>query len=454
MPSKNRTPISYKDPHGYVFEENAQFYRFVDASYQNQYQQLMNSGLYDELVQQNLITPFQEVENTYSNAYKILLPEQLDFLTYPYEWSFEQWKECAVALLKINLCSIKYNMILKDATPFNFCLHKGKFIMFDILSFEFYTDGEPWIAYRQFCESLLAPIGLMKYNQLQWGKLFRSSINGFELAFASKNLALKSYLSFTCLMHIHLHSSIKNTVLKNEGKNRSFLNKAKLVQLWESLLNTISSWDISGVNNSLWLSYYEDDIQSDGYMNLKIATISTWLDKIKPVTVIDMGANTGKFSVIASKYAQKVIAIESDPYSLNLLYNECRGLDNVYPVYADFSDPSPAMGWQNGERKSLLNRLNSDTTIALAVIHHLRITYNIPLQLIAQLFHQITDKFLLVEFVAKSDVKVKAMLAHRSDIFDDYTTKHFIEIFEQLFTLVEERKLLGQERVLYLWERK
>jgi hypothetical protein len=454
MHINHRTEISYRDPHGYVFEDNSKFYRFVDVSYQNQYEQLMRSGLYDELIQQNLITPFKEVNITDNSAYKILLPEQLDFLTYPYEWSFEQWKECAAVMLKINLCSIKYNMILKDATPVNFCLHKGKFIMFDILSFEFYIEGDPWVAYRQFCESFLAPISLMNYNHLQWGKLFRSSINGFELAFASKNLALKSYFNFSCLMHIHLHASIKNTALKNDGKKKAFLNKAQLIQLWVSLSNTIQSWSISGASNSLWLGYYEDDIQSDEYINLKIASINTWLAKIKPNTVIDMGANTGKFSVIASKYAEMVVAIEADPHSLNLLYNECKDLHNVYPVYADFSDPSPAMGWQNGEKKSLLSRLNSHTTMALAVIHHLRITYNIPLQFIAKLFHQITDKFLLVEFVAKSDVKVQTMLAHRNDIFDDYTTEHFIEIFEKLFTLVDERKLLGQERVLYLWERK
>lgn len=454
MPDFNRSNISYRDPHGHVFENEGKCYRFVDASYHMQYDHLMQSGLYENLINEKLITPFSEIEFKDSNAYKILLPEQLEFLTYPYEWSFEQWKECSQIFLKINLISLKYGMILKDATPFNFCLQKGRFIMFDILSFEFYNDGEPWIAYRQFCECFLAPIGLMNYNHLQWGKLFRSSINGFELAFASKNMASKSYLNFSCLMHIHLHSSMKNNAFEGNGNKRSFLNRTQLTQLYQSLSKTIRSWKISGIKSSLWLDYYKNDIQSDEYLNLKIECINTWLAKIKPKTVIDIGANTGRFSAIAAKYAQKVIAVESDPHSLNLLYNEYKSVGNIYPVYADLSDPSPDMGWQNGEKKSLLSRLNSHTIMALAVIHHLRITYNIPLQFIASLLHQITQKYLLIEFVSKSDVKVQTMLSHRDDIFDDYTTDCFIDAFEKLFTLVDERELLGQKRILYLWEKR
>ncbi|NNU33102.1 hypothetical protein HK413_00930 [Mucilaginibacter sp. S1162] len=101
MYSNSRAAISYKDPHGYVFEQDGKFYRFVDASYQNQYDHLLKSGLYQELIQQQLITSFEEVENkSNSQAYKILLPEQISFITYPYEWSFRQWKECATVFLR------------------------------------------------------------------------------------------------------------------------------------------------------------------------------------------------------------------------------------------------------------------------------------------------------------------------------------------------------------------
>ena len=69
-------------------------------------------------------------------------------------------KDAALLTLKLALKALEYGMILKDASPYNVQMHKGRMIFIDTLSFEKYNEGEPWIAYRQFCENFIAPISV------------------------------------------------------------------------------------------------------------------------------------------------------------------------------------------------------------------------------------------------------------------------------------------------------
>lgn len=451
-------PLSYKDPAGFVLLEESFYYRYINLSYQDNYNHLMNSGLYHELVEKKLLIPHKEVSipNETSRFYKKILPEQIPFIAYPYEWSFEQWKSAIVTYLKICLIAIKYEMVLRDATPFNLSFHKGGFILLDTLSFGMYEKGMPWIAYRQFCESMLGPLALIRYKDTAWSTMMSSHINGWQLPFISKHLPLVSYFNITCLIHIHWHSHFadKTNAESYKGK-RKFLKKEQLAELVQILESDITGWKLEATKKPMWKNYYLNDIESDAYFSKKCATLRNWLQKIAPSIVVDLGSNTGAFSIIASIHAKKVIAVESDSDCIDELFRRIikENIFNIIPVLSDITQPAPGLGWNNTEKAALLERIECDCLLALAVVHHLRITKNIPMELIAQCFAQITTAYLIVEFVPETDDKVQCMFRNRGEIFADYNENNFIKSFGKYFTLKELIPCNPSKRKLFLWHK-
>ena len=168
MADHTRHPASYKDPSGFIFQASGKFYRQVNKIYAIHYDLLTRSGLSSFLQEKKLLLPHEEVTENILHSddwYLTLLPEQVPFISYPYEWCFEQLKDAALLTLEIVKHSIDKGMILKDATPYNVQFLNGKAVFIDTLSFEKYDPSLPWIAYRQFCESFLFPLLLSHYHK-------------------------------------------------------------------------------------------------------------------------------------------------------------------------------------------------------------------------------------------------------------------------------------------------
>ncbi len=448
--------ISYRDNAGFVIVKEDLVKRYVHVSYAPAYDHFMGSGLYQRLLHEGLLIPHEEVlpgENEAADFYKVLEPEKIGFINLPYEWSASQWKEVVLAFLQINMICLDYGMILKDATPFNFTFYKGRCIFFDTLSFAFYEEGKPWVAYRQFCESMLGPLSLIYFNDPFWSRMFQSNINGWPLPFVSANLPVRTWLNLPVLLHIHWHAGFqkeKSSAVKNTG-----LTKEKLSILWGMMKKSINKWNFQNKQKS-WVNYYDMDIQSNQYLQSKTQIITQWLDTVQPNKVIDLGANNGMFSIIASHYATDVIALESDHACIEKLRLDIKRLaiQNIETVMADITQPAPGLGWKNAERIPLLKRLKGDLVLALALIHHLCISSNIPMNFVAELFSQVTTKYLLIEFVPRSDAKVEQMLSNREDIFGNYTETVFEHCFGVYFRLKERMECSSSDRKLYLWEKK
>jgi hypothetical protein len=117
----------------------------------------------------------------------------------------------------------------------------------------------------------------------------------------------------------------------------------------------------------------------------------------------------------------------------------------------DLTNPSPAMGWNNRERLSILERGPADVVLALALIHHLAIANNVPLRAPGKFFHQ-AGRWLVIEFVPKEDSQVQVLLSSRKDIFPDYTREGFEEAFKQYFEIHEAIQVKNTKRVVYLME--
>src|SRR5688572_13844225 len=192
---KDQHPASYRDPSGFIFSRNGIIYRQVNNIYKEHFDHLTTSGLYGSLVSKKWLLPHQKIESftgTGEHAYCILQPEPVSYLSFPYEWSFSMLRDAARLTLDIALECMAHGMMLKDATPFNIQWHKGRMTFIDTLSFEVYTPASPWIAYRQFCESFLAPLALMHYHGWPLHQLQLAYPEGIPLPLAVKWLPFRS----------------------------------------------------------------------------------------------------------------------------------------------------------------------------------------------------------------------------------------------------------------------
>jgi SAM-dependent methyltransferase len=435
----------------------------------------MQSGLYTALQTKGLIIAHEELNqaerakleeesspNT-DDVYCLLKPTQIAFQSYPFEWSYSQWRKAIIVYININQIALKYGMILKDATPYNFYLEGGKAILLDTSSFAFFTEGAPWIAYRQFCAEFLSPLALMHYNGQKWSRISKTHLRGLPLNFVSKQLPLKSWFNSTALLHIHLHSKYANAEgataeaklkLNQEVKKEGF-SKEKLASLMSMLLNTVTKWKKPYQFEKHWSEYYEQDIASEKYLVHKEEIVKNWLEQLQPLSVLDLGANTGKFSFLAAPYTKRVIAMESDDICVDLMEAQIKKqkLTHVNVLLQELAETSPNRGLNNKEIISIFNRAKSEMVLALAVEHHLHITNHISLSQIGEMFSLFSSKYLITEFIPKNDSKVQLLIKNRNKDLSSYTLELYKSALEKYFNIIEETKLAGSDRILILLQK-
>lgn len=454
MTGYNRHPASFRDPSGFIFESDGKYYRQINKSFAENYDLLISSGLYNTLTRPKYLLPHTEIQQCISGAedcYITILPEQLSFTSYPYEWCFEQLKDAALLTLEIVKIAVEHEMILKDATPFNIQFHNGKPVFIDTLSFEKYDASLPWIAYRQFCELFLFPLWLSHYHKINFQQILTIYPDGISAEIAAKLLPAKSRLSTSIWMHLLLQNLVKK---QSAGNKTSYsFSKKKLLDLITHLVSTIKKLDHT--SKTTWTNYYNEGIDEPAYLDEKKKIINQLLTHVTGKKICDLGANDGVFSFLSAKKGLDVIATDSDEQCINNLYKKIRNdqITNIVPLCIDITNPSAATGFANKERASINERLKADTLMALALIHHLAIGKNIPLQMLAAWFCELAPQ-LIVEFIPKEDKKTQMLLQHKKDIFPNYTKENFENIFQQYFTIVSLNRVGNTNRFIYLMKKK
>jgi len=445
-----------------MFTRNGRLYRQVNQAYQTHYDALMGSGLYDRLVAAGLLIAHSEVAVEPADpalAYRVIQPERLEFISYPYEWCFSQLKDAALATMTVQKLALEAGMVLKDASAYNIQFQNGRPVLIDSLSFEIQKEGEPWVAYRQFCQHFLATLVLMAHVDVRLGQLLRVYIDGVPLDLAARLLPRLTRLDLGLATHIHLHAAAQKrysgrSVGKVRGKAK--MSRMAFLGLMESLENTIRKlqWKPAGTE---WGDYYTASAShySTTAFENKRQVVGRFLEQIKPHMVWDLGANTGEFSRLASERGIPTLAFDIDPAAVELNYRQVieKKETHLLPLLMDLTNPSPGIGWHNRERQDLFSRGPADALLALALIHHLAIANNVPLPQLAGFFHDL-GRWLIIEFVPKPDSQVQILLASRQDIFPDYHVEGFEAAFGALFTIHERVPLSDSGRVLYLMEGK
>ncbi len=447
-------PSSFRDPSGFCFLQDGSLYRQVNLIYKENYDHLIDSGLYRNLVGSGLLVAHEEVAADYArtgDAYKILKPEMIPFISYPYEWCFSQLKDAALATLETQKRALDFGMTLKDSSAYNIQFMGGRPVLVDTLSLEEYREGQTWVGYRQFCQHFLAPLALMSYRDIRLNQLLRVYLDGTPLDLASSLLPRRTWLRFSLLSHIHLHARSQrhfaDRTVNTRGRQMSKLGFAGLIDSLRSSVKKLH-WRPKGTE---WAQYYENTSYSRDALQEKTQLVAEFLAETNPDMVWDLGANMGLFSRIASDQGIRTISFDVDPAAVEKNYLECveKGETNILPLLLDLTNPSPGIGWENDERTSILERGPADTALALALVHHLAISNNLPLRNIARFFNRICNS-LIIEFVPKSDAQVQRLLSTREDVFPNYTQQDFEHELGRHFTIRKSARITDSTRTLYL----
>lgn len=452
-----RISSSFRDPSGFVFIEGDTVKRVINPIYFEQYNALDKAGFYQLLFEKKYLIKHKECSNTVDQI--VLEAEKIPFISYPYEWSFLQYKHAALLTLKIQKLCLAHNFTLKDASAFNITFHQGKPIFIDSLSFDFYKKNSPWFAYKQFIMHFLGPLVMSHYYGQDHLKTLSYSLEGNPLDKISKMLPFKSYFNPVILTNIHLLARYDKKYSSDDKKAKSNLSKKAQLKLIESLYDYINNLEINV--NTEWDHYYnQTNYKEESYLIKKRAT-KEWMSVIKGRKIIDIGGNDGTFSRELKEGADFIIVADIDPNTveqnyLQVLKNKEKTL---LPIVADVLNPASSYGFNNQERFSFIDRVRDvklDGCLALAVIHHITLSGNIPFDMSADFFSKMAPN-LLIEFPTRKDSWVQFLLDSKRDFkehFDFYNEENFEKAYAVYFEIEKKETIDSSERILYSMKRR
>jgi hypothetical protein len=451
---------SFRDRHSRVLHRDGRVVRVMDESAAADWHDLAKSAFLVEAMAQGRVTPTREVELAAADISDprwvlALEHEPIPFLSWPYEWSFGMLRDAALLHLELLGEALDAGFTMKDGSAYNLQWTGVRPSFIDLGSFERWRSGEPWAGYRQFCQLMLFPLLLQSHLDVDFQPLLRGSLEGLDAGFVNKAFGLGRRFRKGVFAHVYLQSALTARVadterdvkkdLKSAGFSQELVktNARRMRKLIEGL-----SWKRS---RSEWGDYTQEHNYSDADHERKAAFVRDAAARCQPGLCWDLGANTGQFSAIAAEHSDYVIAADVDSLAVERHYRKLRsdGPTNVLPIVFDIADPSPALGWRRAERGALEDRGRPDLILALALIHHLVISANLPMQEVIAWLGGLTRRALVIEFVSREDGMVKRLLRNREDQYHDYRPEVFETCLREHFEIESSLEVNEGRRRLF-----
>lgn len=381
---------------------------------------------------------------------------RVPFVSYPYEWTFSMLKDAALLQLALTRSTLADGVSLKDATPYNvqFIGSSPQFI--DAGSFEVRRKGDPWYGYKQFCEMFLYPLMIQAYLGVGYQPFLRGSVNGItpetmaKLLPGSVRKPRKGRLT-----HVVLHAAAQrrfadsNADVKREVA-KAGMNPQVLDATMKKLEKLVGAMNL-GDKNSTWSNYSERGHYVDTSLDEKERFVRDAVATASRRQVWDIGCNDGAFSRIAAAHSDHVVAMDADPLVVDRLYGALKAEknDKILPLYVDMSDAGGGIGWRGRERPGIFERGRPDVVLYLAVIHHLAITFNVPVAAQIDMLADVTPE-IVIEMPHADDPMVKKLLRNkREGIHSDFTLEEFERHLSSRFDVKSRLALTGGTRTIF-----
>jgi SAM-dependent methyltransferase len=450
-------PGSFRDPESRVFYADGHVYRALSADGLSDFEALEATGLLDG----ERVVPTQRAEGAPAmqgllvhEPAAVLRHERIPFVSYPYEWTFSMLKDAALLQLDLLLAALEHDLVLKDSTPYNVQFKGARPTFVDVGSFERIREGEPWVGYRQFCMLYLYPLMLQSLKGVPFHPWLRGSIDGIRPSEIRPLMNFRDRFRKGVFTNVILHAKleeryagkpqqVKDEVKRVFKKELFVANVRKMRKLVERLeWNPPEGvWTAYGERNS----YTDDDARRKDDFVREVATSRDWN------LVWDIGANNGRYSRIAAEGAKTVIAVDADQGPVELLYRDLRDEagEQILPLTMNLADPSPGLGWRGLERKAMPDRGKPDLVLALALVHHVAISANVPVKEFVDWLASLGSA-LVIEFPTREDPMVKQLLAPKRDgLHPDYELEFFERTLGEAFEIERTERLQSGTRVLY-----
>lgn len=381
---------------------------------------------------------------------------KLPFISYPYEWTFSMLRDAALLQLKLTREALAAGISVKDATPYNIQFVGSRPQFIDVGSFEVREKSDPWYGYRQFCELFLYPLMLQSYLGVGYQPFLRGSVNGIDPVTMRKLLPRKlGQRRKGRLVHVALHAAAQNRFADTEVQvkkeaSKAGMNEAVLDATLKKLIALIEGMSL-GDKKSTWSGYSERDHYIESSLSEKEKFVRDAVAREHRAQVWDIGCNDGLFSRIAAAHADHVVAMDADPLVIDRLYQTLQKESNekILPLYVDLSDAGGGIGWRGQERSGIFQRGNPSIVLYLAVIHHLAITFNVPIDAQINLLADIAPE-LVIEMPHADDPKVRKLVINkRAGIHDDFTLENFERLLSQRFDIRQKLLLASGTRTIF-----
>lgn len=454
-------PGSFRDRGARVFYAGDGVFRALSAPAAKEWDKLAATAFFQRFMRDGQIVHTEPValgEAVLPDArgewVAVLRHQRIPFVSYPYEWSFGMLKDAALLHLDLLADALREEMSLKDGSAFNIQWVGSRPTFIDIGSFETLARGAPWSGYRQFCQMFLYPLFLEAYRGVPFQAWLRGSIDGITPAQMWRLMALRDVGRPGVLKHVYLQARLQESSAVRSADVRAELRAAGFhrglieanVQNLRRLVRALAPRH----RTSPWSDYGTAHRYAQADEAAKEAFVRAAASRRWWPLVWDLGANVGRYARIVGAHAGYVVAMDTDPVVVDLLYEALKreGETKILPLVVDLANPSPGLGWRGGERGALEDRGRPDLTLCLALLHHLVIAANIPMDAVLGWLRSL-QSCLVIEFVTREDRMVQRLLQNRDDGFADYELRVFERQLAQGFEIVERQRLTSGTRILY-----
>jgi len=457
-------PGSFRDPAGKIVYFNNKILRLLNDEGKNRFQFLKKDNLLENCISKKFLIESNEVTNEILNLEEfknktVLEHNKLDYISYPYEWSFDQLKDAAIHHLDFHIFLLNNNASLIDASAYNIQFNGCKTIFIDILSIKKYEDGEYWKAHKQFCENFLNPLVLKSKKNIDFNNWFRGNLEGITTKDLNSLLTLKDKFSYNIFTQVVLLNYLERKALKNKTIDLKQVNqkkfpKSSFLGMLNNLKKFISSLELKK-EKTIWDDYSQKNTYKEEEENLKKKIVKEFSSKYKFQILADLGCNDGVYSKICLENGCNfVVGFDYDLNTINNAYKIAKKEKlNFLPLYFDASNPSSNLGWYQNERKGYIERINFSGMLSLAFEHHLAIAKNIPLNQVLEWLIKTAPQG-LIEFVPKNDETIKKMLTLKGDIFKDYNEQNFKNLILKNAKIISEKTISESGRKVFEYSRK
>lgn len=453
------THPTFRDPAGFVEIKADAVYRTIRSPFDTGILDFLALPLASELVAEGRLVTSDIMPRASDAEPLVLRHPRIAFPSYPWEWPPALW--LAAAELTLNLCSdlVRQGWLLKDATPLNVLFQGIKPIFVDVLSIErAVPDQSIWYPYGQFVRTFLLP--MLAYSQLGWPlQAAMTRRDGYEPEEIYTALSWPARLRRPALSAVTLPSLLANNKkLSAEGLSAHSIKDAEVARhiLLKTLKGLLTQMRrvTPAHRSSTWSDYAETATHySEQDHTHKRAFVAEALAAERPARVLDVGCNTGDYSMLAANAGAAVVSIDTDLQTVDRLCAKLKGSGkNILPLCVNLAHPTPPIGWENRESTSFLDRCSGhfDTVMMLAVIHHLLLQSQIPLDQIAALASRMTTRNLIIEWVPPTDMKFRELVRGRDSIYAHLTEAAFRNAFAAHFDVVGESMLQNGRILLHL----